>query len=140
MVLKLFHVKDPQNYMHFAADPPLKEYRSRNPQKQRFERTKVCFRKKYLKAYETIFGLNELTSKGESETPALSFPGGAVLRLSPSLCAAAHGDISLGLLTALLTRMMDEACPLGSITFVCGGVALEGMLCYNLTQSERLDK
>ena len=34
VVLKLFHVKDPQDDMYLATDPDLKIFSSRDPQKQ----------------------------------------------------------------------------------------------------------
>ena len=37
VVLKLFHVKDPQNYMYLATDPLIEKDSSGDDQKQRFE-------------------------------------------------------------------------------------------------------
>jgi hypothetical protein len=55
VVLKPFHVKDPQNDMYLATDPHLKIFSSRDHPEVKFEFTNVCFENTYIQRFAHIF-------------------------------------------------------------------------------------
>ena len=65
VVLKPFHVKDPQNYMYLATDPLLNIFCSRDPpQMQAF--TKICSKFKVLHMFPRFFKNSRSTSSQHS--------------------------------------------------------------------------
>ena len=61
VVLKLFHVKDPQSYMYFGRGPPSQNMLFQGPpQMQRFELQKFALKNIYSKIFQKIHDFSKI--------------------------------------------------------------------------------
>ena len=71
VVLKPFHVKDPQNDMYLATDPHLKIFCSRDPPEAKFELQNVRLKNTYILKICTHFHDFSKTADLQARSPAL---------------------------------------------------------------------